>query len=90
MGVKVFVERHTNRGRIDAVIETKKYVFIIEFKLEDAKSAIKQLKEKKYYEQYLNDKRTVYNVGIAFDRKERNIKEYIIKTIEELEDFKKK
>ena len=87
MGVKVFVERYTNRGRIDAVIETKKYVFIIEFKLEDAKSAIKQLKEKKYYEQYLNDKRTVYNIGIAFDTKERNIKEYIVKTIDELKEI---
>ena len=84
LGVKVFVEKHTNKGRIDAIIETKKYIFIIEFKMGSVKSALKQLKEKKYYEQYLKDERTIYNIGIAFDEKERNIKEYQIRTVEEL------
>jgi len=84
LGVKIFVEKHTNKGRIDAIIETKKYIFIIEFKMGSINNALKQLKEKKYYEQYLKDERTIYNVGIAFDEKERNIKEYQIRTVEEL------
>ncbi|MCD4817970.1 MAG: ATP-binding protein [Candidatus Cloacimonetes bacterium] len=85
LGVKVFVEKHTNKGRIDAVIETKKYIFIIEFKMGCVNSALKQLKEKKYYEPYLSDSREIYNIGIAFDEKERNIKEYQVRTVEELE-----
>ena len=47
-------------------------------------SALKQLKEKRYYEQYLKDERIIYNIGIAFDEKERNIKEYQIRTVKEL------
>jgi len=84
LGVKVFVEKHTNKGRIDAVVETKKNIFIMEFKMGSVKSALKQLKGKKYYESYLKDERTIYNIGIAFDEKERNIKEYQIRTVEEL------
>ncbi|MCD4817771.1 MAG: ATP-binding protein [Candidatus Cloacimonetes bacterium] len=86
LGVKVFVEKHTNKGRIDAIIETKKYIFILEFKMGSVNSALKQLKEKKYYEPYLKDKRTIYNIGIAFDGKDRNIKEYQIRTVEELKN----
>ncbi|MEA1972663.1 MAG: PD-(D/E)XK nuclease domain-containing protein [Candidatus Cloacimonadota bacterium] len=82
------VEKHSNKGRIDAVIETQKYIFIIEFKMGSVKSALQQLKEKKYYEQYLSDSREVFNIGISFDEKERNIKEFQIRKVEELQNEK--
>ena len=84
LGVKVIVEKHSNKGRIDAIIETKKYIFIMEFKMGDVNSALRQLKSKRYYEQFLNDDREIYNVGIAFDEKKRNIKEFQSKSVEEL------
>ena len=78
------VEKQTNQGRIDAVIFTKKYIFVIEFKMSSVTAALKQIKEKKYYEPYLSDERKVLCIGVAFDKKERNIKEYKVKTIDEL------
>ena len=42
------VEKQTNQGRIDAVIFTKKYIFIIEFKMSTVNTALKQIKDKKY------------------------------------------
>ena len=78
------VEKQTNHGRIDAVIFTKKYIFIFEFKMSSVNAAFKQIKEKKYYEPYLSDGREVFCVGVVFDKEERNIKEHKIKTVLEL------
>ena len=52
--------------------------------MSSVKEALKQIKTKKYYQPYLSDKRKVFCVGIAFDEKERNIKEYKVKTVDEL------
>ena len=82
------VEKQTNHGRIDAIIFTKKYIFVMEFKMSSANMALKQIKEKKYYESYVSDEREVFCVGVAFDKKERNIKEYKVKTIDELLEMK--
>ena len=78
------VEKQTNQGRIDAVIFTKKYIFVIEFKMNTVNMALKQIKNKKYYEPYLSDKRKVFCIGVAFNKVKRNIKEYKVKTIDEL------
>ncbi len=80
----VKVEKQTNHGRIDAVIFTKKYIFVIEFKMKSVNEALKQIKDKKYYEPYLSDEREIFCVGVAFGVKERNIKEYKVKTVKEL------
>ena len=78
------VEKQTNQGRIDAVIFTKKYIFVIEFKMSTVNVALRQIKKKKYYEPYLSDKREIFCIGVAFNKVKRNIKEYKIKTIDEL------
>jgi len=84
LGAKIIPEKSTNRGRVDAVVLTEKYIFIMEFKMNSVNTALKQIREKKYYQPYLSDKRKVFCVGVAFDKKERNIREYKVKTIEEL------
>jgi len=78
------VEKQTNHGRVDAVIFTKKYIFVMEFKMGNVNAALKQIKEKKYYEQYLSDKREVFCIGVAFDKEDRNIKEYKVETVDNL------
>ena len=78
------VEKQTNQGRIDAVLFTKKYIFVMEFKMSSVNIALKQIKNKKYYEPYLSDERKIFCVGVAFDKEKRNIKEYKIKTVKEL------
>ncbi|MBN1969621.1 MAG: ATP-binding protein [Candidatus Delongbacteria bacterium] len=83
----VEVEKQTNKGRIDAVILTKKYIFVMEFKMSNVNEALKQIKEKKYYEPYISDGREVFCVGVAFDKEERNIKEYKVLTVQEMENY---
>jgi len=81
LGVTVAVEVHTNKGRIDAVIESDKFVFIAEFKIGSAEDAMKQVHDKKYYEKYRSSDKKIYLLGIGFDKKERNITEHLIEHI---------
>lgn len=54
IGLYTHAEVKTNRGRIDAVVETSDRFFLFEFKLFDtAQSALAQIREKQYYEKYL-------------------------------------
>jgi hypothetical protein len=74
-------EIHTNRGRIDEVIETDKNVYIFEFKMEDAQAAMDQIHQKKYYEKYQIKGKEIVLVGVSFSKEERNIKEWIIEAL---------
>ncbi len=69
----------TNTGRIDITITTpdKKQVYVIEFKVLDETTqtgcALKQIKEKKYYEKYQASADKLYLVGMEFSKKKRNL-----------------
>ncbi len=76
IGVRIHAEVHTNKGRIDAVIETGNKVYIFEFKMTASKEAIKQIEAKKYYEPYLSSGKEILQVGVSFNQKERNIKDW--------------
>jgi len=68
------IEKQTNRGRIDMVIELPSYIYIVEFKLDKSpEEALKQIHEKGYAEQWKNDKRKVVLLGVSFSSEERNI-----------------
>jgi hypothetical protein len=74
LGIKIDVEVVTNIGRIDAVIKTEKFIYLLEFKLNsDASKAIEQIKTKKYFEQYQLDSRSLTLLGISFNTQEKNI-----------------
>ncbi|MBC7475499.1 MAG: ATP-binding protein [Candidatus Sericytochromatia bacterium] len=79
IGVRIKTEVHTNKGRIDAVIETETHVYILEFKMSSTNQAIKQIEDKKYYEQYLLSKKEIILVGVSFDSTERNINDWKVK-----------
>ncbi|WP_338766814.1 AAA family ATPase [Bernardetia sp. ABR2-2B] len=76
-------EVSTSEGRIDAVVETEKYIYILEFKVDNtAQNAIKQIKEKNYSEKYKSEKengKTIYIIGVACN--EKTIKEYLVEQI---------
>ncbi|MGZ5208443.1 MAG: AAA family ATPase [Sulfuricurvum sp.] len=72
MGLDVVVEEATNKGRIDMIIKMSETIYIIEFKV-DGTNALSQIKAMNYHEQYLNDGRDVYLMGLEFDTKEKNI-----------------
>ena len=78
LGLRIKVETKTNQGRIDATIETDNDIYIFEFKLFDTKEkALEQIKEKKYYEKFLNKNKPIHLIGVEFDPKERNVGEMV-------------
>jgi len=81
IGTVVETETRTNIGRIDGVVKTADDIFIFEFKLHDsAESAMAQIRERRYYEPYLDDGRRITLVGVAFDRETRNLGRWVVET----------
>ena len=69
-------------GYADAVIETKQFVWVFEFKFnKSAKAAIRQIHEKGYADPYKGDRRPVTLVGINFRALKRNIDEPLFETL---------
>ena len=74
IGARTFAECWTNRGRVDAVVETPCGIYVFEFKLDGtAEAALAQIKEKGYHEKYLRRGKKVTLVGAAFDAGMRNL-----------------
>ncbi|MCK9225135.1 MAG: PD-(D/E)XK nuclease domain-containing protein [Candidatus Muirbacterium halophilum] len=72
LGLDVIAEDITNKGRIDITIKLPDIIYIIEFKT-DGKNALKQIKEKKYHQKYLDNNKKIILLGIEFDKNERNV-----------------
>ena len=76
LGANVQAEGGSAFGYADAIIETKKLVWVFEFKFnKSASAAIRQVREKGYADQYKGDRRPVTLVGINFRAAKRNIDE---------------
>jgi hypothetical protein len=74
LGQRIAAEERTSAGRIDAVLETSKRVYVLEFKLRGtAEEALAQIRERKYHEKYLGGGKEVILVGASFDEKTRNL-----------------
>lgn len=79
LGLKVKAEDHTSDGRIDLVIETSDYIYIIELKYGGTPlEALHQIKCKQYSLKYGGDSRTKIEIGSNFDPKTRRIGEWLI------------
>lgn len=65
----------TNRGRMDAVLDTGKHIYVFEFKLrESADEALAQIREKGYPERFRAAGKPLTLVGVAFDVEQKNVK----------------
>ena len=79
LGAKVEPERPSMLGYADAIIETKKFVWVFEFKFnKSANAAVRQIREKGYADAYKGDKRPVTLVGVNFRTAKRNIDEPVL------------
>ncbi len=79
MGQFVETEVRSARGRADAVVKTKDFIFVFEFKLNGtAEEALKQIDEKGYLIPYTLDGRKLVKVGVNFSKETRNIDEDIL------------
>jgi hypothetical protein len=77
IGLRIEAEARTSIGRIDAVAQTEKYVYIFEFKLNhSAAEALKQIHDNEYYQKYLNSGREIILIGANFSTENRNIGEW--------------
>ena len=73
-GAAINAEVESANGRADAVLETRKSVFVFEFKYgKSAKSALKQCHSRDYAAPYATDRRRVVYVGINYDALKRNV-----------------
>ena len=77
MGQQVQVERHTSNGRIDVLIQTDKYVYILELKRDqDPTDALDQIDEKGYDWPFMADKRKVFKIGATFSSATRRLESW--------------
>ena len=74
LGQQVQVERHTSNGRIDAVIQTPKYVYILELKRDQSpEAALEQIARKGYDRPFLSSGKEIIRIGINFCSETRRI-----------------
>lgn len=79
MGFHTEVEYHTSRGRVDLVLKTSDYIYVMEFKLNGtAEEAMKQIEEKGYASAFSSDGRKIIKVGINFSEETRSIDRWIV------------
>ena len=74
MGEYVEVEKATSNGRIDVLLQTREYIYIIEIKINDtAEAALQQIEEKAYARRFADDKRKIFKLGVRFSTESRCI-----------------
>ncbi|AZA53764.1 PD-(D/E)XK nuclease domain-containing protein [Chryseobacterium sp. G0201] len=80
LGFNIVPEESTNIGRIDAVIRFSRKIYIMEFKFsedsDDSQEALNQIIDKDYAAKYRIDNLNIYEIGISFNSKIRNIRTY--------------
>lgn len=76
VGLYCIVEQHTNKGRIDTVIESDEHIYVIEYKYNlSGEEAMAQIKAKGYYESFREKGKVIHLLALNYDLKQRNIGE---------------
>ncbi|MCI6861680.1 MAG: ATP-binding protein, partial [Prevotella sp.] len=86
MGFYSHTEYHTSDGRIDLLVETPQYRYIMEFKLDGtAEEALQQIKDKNYQLQFFGDflatkkdQGKTYIIGVNFSKETRTIDRWVV------------
>lgn len=80
LGFYCFAEYHTSQGRIDLIVKTSDYIYIMEFKFNGtAEQALAQIEEKNYANPFISDGRTLYKIGVNFSAETKNIEKWIVR-----------
>jgi hypothetical protein len=79
MGFYVKAEYHTSEGRIDLLLQTSDYIYVMEFKLNGtAEEALAQINDKNYTLPFASDGRRLIKIGVNFSSQTRNIERWIV------------
>ena len=79
VGEYVQAERSTSNGRIDLLLQTKDYIYIVELKIDNtADAALQQIDDKGYAKPFVNDPRKLFKIGVSFSTGTRRIEDWKI------------
>ena len=82
LGVYVQSEVHTSRGRCDALVQTQRYVYAFEFKLDKTSSeALAQVKTKGYLTPYKPLGKELVAVGVNFSTATKSVESWEVEII---------
>ena len=77
LGEYVQAERSTSNGRIDLLLQTKDYIYIVELKIDNtADAALQQIEDKGYAKPFVNDPRKLFKIGVSFSTGTRRIEDW--------------
>ena len=80
LGLNIIGEDVTSQGRIDLTILMDHAIYIFEFKVDrqgqSSANALQQIKDKRYADKYLDEKKPIYLIGIHFDTEQKNIAQF--------------
>ena len=80
VGFYTQAEYHTSEGRVDLVIRTDQFIYVMEFKLDGtAEEALQQIEEKQYALPFASDPRRLFKVGVNFSNETRNIEKWLVR-----------
>lgn len=80
MGFTVETEYRTSAGRIDLLVKTRGYIYVMELKLNGtAEEALAQIDRKGYAVPFASDARILFKIGVSFSPVTRNIDRWIIR-----------
>ena len=81
VGFYVKAEYHTSEGRVDLILQTDKFIYIMEFKLNGtAEEALQQINEKHYARPFEHDERKLFKIGVNFTSETRNIEKWMVES----------
>lgn len=79
LGIETDAEVMTSDGRIDMVIKTEDFIYVIELKYDgSAQEALDQINGKDYALQFRSDPRKLIKIGVNFSSKTRRIESWLI------------
>ncbi|MCM1297059.1 MAG: ATP-binding protein [Muribaculaceae bacterium] len=79
IGIETDAEVMTSDGRIDMVIKTEDFIYVIELKYDgSARAALDQINEKRYDLQFRGDSRRLIKIGVSFSSRTRRIEDWLI------------
>lgn len=79
IGMEIQTEKWTSNGRIDLLLSTPDYLYIMELKLDhSAEEALSQINSKNYALPWIHDGRKIFKIGINCSKFTRTLESWII------------
>ena len=77
LGEYVQAERSTSNGRIDLLLQTRDFIYIVELNIDNtADAALQQIEKRGYAKPFVNDPRKLFKIGVSFSTADRHIEDW--------------